>query len=114
MWVDEEGNLHTAALPEPRALVGSRLLDVIDALSEAQVTELEGALDVLEGEIAQAVDVKWILPAEVGEPIPPVHAPELKDVGETGIRGVCDAIRRVPGEWRLDALYLVIDILDAR
>lgn len=107
MWVDSAGVMHTVAIPQPRRLVPSTLLDALASLSVDDRHELgerlddmfDGLIDVLgpgTGEVALALDeteVDWALDG-------------------TGVDAVEAMVRRVEPLWRLDVLLVVQDLLD--
>ncbi|MBM0124578.1 hypothetical protein [Pimelobacter simplex] len=109
MWIDEDGVLHTVALPDPTILMTEEFrmsLDLVLAFRGAQVRGIveEAQTSLHERDWSFLVAAEGLIAAA-----PPSH---LLRGEVTGPEGVADAISRVEPEWRLDALMALDDYID--
>ncbi|NCT92691.1 hypothetical protein GXB85_17290 [Cellulomonas sp. APG4] len=101
--------LHTVALPEPSEVLTSRALATFRRLRD--VVGPEAIEDSLEDEEEKVYDADH--PPDTDDSFvgaaPPV---DLLDADLDSVDALVEAVRRVPGRWRLDVLMALTDLND--
>jgi hypothetical protein len=113
MWVDDEGVSHTVALPDGRDRVDAALLAWLEGLGESEISSLEDELDDLQEGVFDEVENLVHLPfGDEGQALPDDRVIG-SGLGQVTLPGLLDHLRGIELAWRLDAIELVVDIVDA-
>lgn len=108
MWIDDDGNLHTVALPDPTDVMSDDFRAGLDAVSRSDADSLREVVEHAEEQVYEA-DWHGLNTSEelVGTP-PPV---DLLRGDVSTAKDVADAIEQTDLRWRLDVILALDDYL---
>ena len=104
MWRDDDGLLHTVALPDPSSVLPPDLDELLVSLEHPRRMDLFEELEALEVELFDRFSEADVSGVE-GEPLATVLLPS----GISTAEGLLAATREVEAEWRLDVILALQD-----
>ena len=116
MWVDDDEQVHTVAIPDPRPHFPEDLVRRIQSSSRAEQKRLYEFLEALEDEVIDEIDDLRVDQEEEARfaelEIPDELVLSVADLDDDWMTRTIEALALVPIRWRLDFVLALGDLVD--